>query len=129
MQEDGARGIETLRAGMGVLRLGDCYAGDFAADLRGDPPGGFAVAAANVTDFAGSGQPGFLDDDANEVLLGFFIRLTFPQPQAVMDVRSPDVAIKGVQVVVVCGDCIRRKSLGVRSPQSAIRHRPISAPS
>jgi hypothetical protein len=91
---------------LGVLELGagNGDASDLGAAIGGQHAGGGAVAAADIADSGATPDPTAVGYVADELEGGFVMAFVATQPEAVMDVVTPDVAVELVELVVMAGD-------------------------
>ena len=83
---------------------GDRHAGDGDAVALGQHLGGGAIAAADVADRLAGAQAQTLGHQPDQRLGGLCRGLLPGCPVAVMDVLAPDVAVEGVQLVIMVRD-------------------------
>ena len=86
------------------LSRGEGDAGHLRAEFPGEDAGGCPIAAARIADTAARFHLRETGDEIDQLPRRLFGRIFRPQPEAVVDVFAPDLAVEMVEIIVVIGD-------------------------
>jgi hypothetical protein len=108
-----------MRARKGVLRRRDGHGRHHCVEFRGEHSGGGPITTTDIANADSRADRGLRGDALNQLTDSYIPRLMPREPEPVVNVLTPDVTVKVIQVIVVTGNIRSRNAEFGRDQPSA----------